>query len=98
MATRRIGQVDRVVATDGELVMRVRNGDQAALAAIYDRYVARLVDLARAIVGPSGAEDVVHDAFVGAAGRIDQLRDRRGGRRSDRRSQPGRPDRRCARA
>ncbi|MEO1062757.1 MAG: sigma-70 family RNA polymerase sigma factor [Actinomycetota bacterium] len=75
MATRRIGQVDRVVATDGELVMRVRNGDQAALAAIYDRYVARLVDLARAIVGPSGAEDVVHDAFVGAAGRIDQLRD-----------------------
>ncbi|MEM8903304.1 MAG: sigma-70 family RNA polymerase sigma factor [Actinomycetota bacterium] len=75
MATRRIGHTDRVVATDAELVMRVRNGDQAALAAIYDRYVARLVDLARAIVGPSGAEDVVQDAFVGAAGRIDQLRE-----------------------
>ncbi|MEM9607436.1 MAG: sigma-70 family RNA polymerase sigma factor [Actinomycetota bacterium] len=75
MATRRLGQLRTSAASDRELVERVRDGDQAALAAIYDRYALRLTDLARAIVGPSGAEDVVHDAFVGAAQRIDQLRD-----------------------
>lgn len=56
------GQRERV---DAQLVGRIARGDQAALAALYDRFSGPLYGTAlRVLRDPAEAQDVVHDAFV----------------------------------
>ncbi len=65
------GRVD-----DATLVHLAAAGDREAWAGIYDRYADRLHDYCFSILRDRHeAEDALHDAFVVAAGRIDQLRD-----------------------
>jgi len=61
---------------DGELVAAFRAGDQAAFAAIYDRYAHRIYSYCLTMLrNPDDAADAAHDAFVKAATRLDQLND-----------------------
>ncbi|MGE3620052.1 MAG: sigma-70 family RNA polymerase sigma factor [Acidimicrobiia bacterium] len=61
---------------DAALVRRLRDGDAAAWADVYDRYADRLYDYCNSILHDRHeAEDALQDAFVTAAGRIGQLRD-----------------------
>lgn len=61
---------------DRELVTAFRAGDQAAFAAIYDRYAIRIYSYCLTMLrNPDDATDASHDAFVKAATRLDQLRD-----------------------
>jgi RNA polymerase sigma factor (sigma-70 family) len=59
---------DRTTTTDEELVARFRRGDEAAFAAIHDRYRVPLVGFARRMLRGTGhdPEDVVQDAFLRA--------------------------------
>lgn len=60
---------------DAELARRAADGDQAAWAAIYDRYADRLHDYCHSILRDRHeAADALHDAFVTAATKIGQLR------------------------
>jgi RNA polymerase sigma-70 factor, ECF subfamily len=61
------GDVD-VERVEAGLVAAIAAGDRDALAALYDRHVARLTALATRVVGgdTAQAEDVVHDVFVEA--------------------------------
>lgn len=62
------------VASDAELVRRVRCGDAAAHELVMRRYNRRLFRAARAIVtDDSEAEDVVQEAYVRAFLKIDQF-------------------------
>lgn len=61
---------------DADLVGRARAGERDAWAAIYDRYADRLHDHCWAILRDEHeAADALHDAFIKAAGALDQLRD-----------------------
>ncbi|HVL27333.1 MAG TPA: sigma-70 family RNA polymerase sigma factor [Acidimicrobiales bacterium] len=61
---------------DAALVLRARDGDREALAAIYDRYGDRLHDFCTSILRDrQEAADAFHDAFVVAAQRLGQLRE-----------------------
>lgn len=63
---------------DEDLVDRVRDGDAAAFAVIYDRHSTAAFSLAYRIVGKrNAAEDVVQEAFLGlwrSGGRYDASR------------------------
>ena len=51
--------------TDDQLVVRVANGDAAALATLYDRYVRQCFGLALRLVGdPQLAEEIVQEVFL----------------------------------
>jgi len=51
--------------TDGVLIERVRQRDQAAMATLYDRYARPVYAVAlRILREPRAAEDVVQDAFL----------------------------------
>lgn len=51
--------------SDGELLARLRLGDDAALGALYDRYGGQAFALALRILGDRGAaEDIVQEAFL----------------------------------
>ena len=51
--------------TDEQLMVRVQEGHQAALSALYDRYVGRVYGMAlQKLADPAEAEDVTHDVFV----------------------------------
>jgi RNA polymerase sigma-70 factor (ECF subfamily) len=51
---------------DGELVARLRGGDEAAFAALVDAWSPAMLRLARTFVGTwQAAEDVVQDAWLG---------------------------------
>ncbi|HEX3791552.1 MAG TPA: sigma-70 family RNA polymerase sigma factor [Pseudonocardiaceae bacterium] len=64
------GPADAVLAT------RAANGDQAALAAIFDRYAPRILALGRSLLRrPADAEDCLQDVFVVAATRLSGLRE-----------------------
>ncbi|SCF20626.1 RNA polymerase sigma factor, sigma-70 family [Micromonospora haikouensis] len=68
--------MDTAAQDDRALVEAVRRGDRAGLEGMYRRYADRLYTYARVLVRePAAAADVVHDAFLTASGRIDQLRD-----------------------
>ena len=61
---------------DRTLVEAVRRGDPAGLEGMYRRYADRLYTYARAVLhDPEAAADAVHDAFLAAGQRVDQLRD-----------------------
>jgi RNA polymerase sigma-70 factor (ECF subfamily) len=60
--------------TDAQLVGLARDGDSAAFEVLYRRHVAFALHLAARIEGSSrDVEDVVHDAFLKAFGRIGDL-------------------------
>jgi len=66
-------------ALDARAMTRIREGDDAAVAEIYDRYASIAFGLALKIVRDEvEAEDVVHDAFVAVVERADQYRSERG--------------------
>ncbi|MFC8849168.1 MULTISPECIES: RNA polymerase sigma factor [unclassified Micromonospora] len=68
--------MDTAAQDDRTLVEAVRRGDRAGLEGMYRRYADRLYTYARVLVRePEAAADVVHDAFLTASQRIDQLRD-----------------------
>src|SRR5712692_850214 len=51
--------------TDRALIARVEARDAEALAALYDRYAARLMGLAQRILGDTGeAEEVLQEVFL----------------------------------
>lgn len=61
---------------DASAVLALRSGDLTAFGRIYDAYSGRLLAYATALLGdPDAASDAVHDAFLLAHDRIDQLRD-----------------------
>jgi RNA polymerase sigma-70 factor (ECF subfamily) len=66
-------------AEDARAMRRICDGDDGALADLYDRYAPMALGLALRIVrDPLEAEDVVHDAFVAIVERADQYRAERG--------------------
>jgi RNA polymerase sigma-70 factor (ECF subfamily) len=68
---------------DRDLLARIAGGDQAALGALYDRYVSAAFGLALRILADHGtAEEVVQDAFVAVWRRADSYRAERGEPRS----------------
>lgn len=50
--------------SDEELIRRVAHLDSAAFATLYDRHNGAAFSLARRILGPSGSEDAVQEAFM----------------------------------
>lgn len=50
--------------SDEELIRRVARFDTAAFATLYDRHSVSAFSLARRILGPSGSEDAVQEAFL----------------------------------
>ncbi len=62
-------------ASDAELVTAARQGDILAYSALVERHWARLVRLARSVVGDLDAEDVVQDSLVAAHGKLAGLRE-----------------------
>ncbi|WP_434740130.1 sigma-70 family RNA polymerase sigma factor [Micromonospora sp. SH-82] len=68
--------MDTAAQDDRSLVEAVRRGDPAGLEGVYRRYADRLHTYARAMVHePEAAADALHDAFLVAGRRMDQLRD-----------------------
>ncbi|MGH7537521.1 MAG: RNA polymerase sigma factor [Gemmatimonadales bacterium] len=65
--TSAVADDDRTLAT-----AVARNGDERAFGALYDRHTPALYRLALRLVGgeASDAEDIVHDAWVRAVGRL----------------------------
>ncbi|WP_149260630.1 RNA polymerase sigma factor [Actinomadura sp. K4S16] len=63
-------------AADRQLVKGLNEGDEAALAALYDEYGERLYDYALSMSGDEkAAADIVHDAFIDACRRAPRMRD-----------------------
>lgn len=66
-------------AQDIDAMQRICEGDDRAVAWLYDRYAAMALGLALKIVRDGQeAEDVVHDAFVAIVERADQYKPERG--------------------
>jgi DNA-directed RNA polymerase specialized sigma24 family protein len=64
-------------AADRRLAKGLHDGDEDALATLYDVYAERLFDYSMALVDdPRIAADIVHDTFIDAARRAPRLRDR----------------------
>lgn len=64
---------------DALAALRLRRGDTSAIAELYDRHGRTAFGLALKILRDEGeAEDIVHDAFVAVAQRIDQYHPERG--------------------
>ena len=62
--------------SDADLVMMARQGDQAAIGEIYDRYADRLFGFAFSMLRDrEEAADAVHDVILRSSQKIDQLRD-----------------------
>ncbi|GAA1860469.1 hypothetical protein GCM10009736_29550 [Actinomadura bangladeshensis] len=63
-------------SADRDLVRGLNEGDEAALAALYDEYAERLYDYASSMTGDEKlAADIVHDTFIDASRRAPRLRD-----------------------
>jgi len=66
-------------ALDARAMHRICDGDETALAELYDRYSSMALGLALKIVRDQlEAEDVVHDAFIAVVERADQFKPERG--------------------
>ena len=64
-------------AADRRLVKTLHDGDDDALATLYDVYAERLYDYCVALLNdPKMAADVVHDTFIDAARRAPRIRER----------------------
>jgi DNA-directed RNA polymerase specialized sigma24 family protein len=62
---------------DRRLVKALHEGDEEALATLYDVYAERLYDYCVALLGDlKAAEDVVHDTLIDASRRAPRLRER----------------------
>src|SRR4051812_11864304 len=62
---------------DRRLVKGLHDGDDDALATLYDVYAERLYDYCVALLDdPKAAADVVHDTFIDAVRRAPRMRDR----------------------
>ncbi|GAA0349117.1 RNA polymerase sigma factor [Actinoallomurus spadix] len=62
---------------DRRLVKALHDGDEEALATLYDVYAERLYDYCAALLGDlKAAEDVVHDTLIDASRRAPRLRER----------------------
>ena len=74
---------ERGAARDGDLLRLVAEGDERALAELYDRHGRAAYGLARRILrDPALAEDAVQDAFVGVWQGAGRFRAERGSARS----------------
>lgn len=64
-------------AADRRLVKGLLDGDEGALATLYDVYAERLYDYCVALIDDENdAADIVHDAFIDAARRTPRMRER----------------------
>ncbi|QFG22981.1 RNA polymerase sigma factor [Actinomadura sp. WMMB 499] len=62
-------------ASDRKLVKGLNDGDESALAALYDEYGERLYDYALSMLGDEkAAARIVHDTFIDAARRAPRMR------------------------
>ncbi len=62
--------------SDAEFVRAAQGGDATSLGLLLERYRAPLYGLALQILGPGPqAQDAVHDAFLVALRKIDQVRE-----------------------
>ena len=62
--------------SDADLVIMARQGDQAAIGEIYDRYADRLFGFAFSMLRDrEEAADAVHDVILRSSQKLDQLRD-----------------------
>ncbi|MGI8336893.1 RNA polymerase sigma factor [Actinomadura scrupuli] len=62
---------------DRRLVMGLHQGDEDALATLYDLYVERLYDYCVSLTEePKAAADIVHDTFIDASRRAPRMRNR----------------------
>lgn len=59
--------------SESELVRRARRGDQGAFGQLVEVHWARLVRLARSVVGEAEAEDAVQDGLIRAWRKLSQL-------------------------
>jgi RNA polymerase sigma-70 factor (ECF subfamily) len=65
------------VSDDGELVLRLRQGDEAAFASLVATYQTRLLRLAATVVGSrSVAEEVVQDTWLAVVRGVDRFEGR----------------------
>ncbi|MFA1549721.1 RNA polymerase sigma factor [Actinomadura chokoriensis] len=63
-------------SADRDLVKGLNEGDEAALAALYDEYAERLYDYALSMSGDAKvAADIVHDTFIDACRRAPRMRE-----------------------
>ncbi|MFD0901176.1 RNA polymerase sigma factor, partial [Actinomadura sediminis] len=63
-------------APDRKLVKGLNEGDESALAAVYDEYGERIYDYALSMLGDGrAAARIVHDTFIDAARRAPRMRD-----------------------
>ncbi|NBE85328.1 RNA polymerase sigma factor [Micromonospora rubida] len=68
--------MDTAAQDDTALVEAVRRGERAGLEGMYRRYADRLYTYARTMLRePEAVADAVHEAFLTASQRIDQLRE-----------------------
>lgn len=58
---------------ESELVRRARAGDQVAFGHLVEQHWARLVRLARSVIGEADAEDAVQDGLIRAWRKLSQL-------------------------
>jgi RNA polymerase sigma-70 factor, ECF subfamily len=63
------------VCEDTVLVSAARDGDRAAFGRLYDRYARMVHGILLARVPPRDVDDLVHDVFLLALGRLRALRD-----------------------
>ncbi len=66
---------DQPEVSDGELILKMRQGDMSALAEIFERYKERIYRTALAITrDPAAAEDILQESFVRLFSHADRLR------------------------
>jgi RNA polymerase sigma-70 factor (ECF subfamily) len=70
------GEVAASAGHDAELVVRLRDGDEAAFMTLVDRHAAAMLRVASMYVPRSVAEEVVQDTWVGVLQGIDRFEER----------------------
>src|SRR5215469_16503366 len=68
------GESPEITARDAALVRAAAHGDRAAFGELYQRYARLVHGILLARVPPAEAEDLVHDVFVLAMRRMEELR------------------------